>query len=133
MELQRLWESRRGSLPVSKEADALERAFALCDAPDVKAAGIYVDQKLAAFVIFELRQKNWAVAYFEKADQSIIGVSQYMKRYLAAQLMAMGCEYISFEEDLGLVGLRHAKLSYRPVFFLKKYTISRNQVRPQTL
>jgi hypothetical protein len=41
------------------------------------------------------------------------------------KLRALGCEFINFEQDMGIAGLKQAKRLWRPVKYLKKYTIKK--------
>ncbi|MDR0545273.1 MAG: phosphatidylglycerol lysyltransferase domain-containing protein [Odoribacteraceae bacterium] len=57
--------------------------------------------------------------HIEKADYSIDGAFNMINRELALHLPEQ-FTYINREEDLGIPGLRKAKLSYRPRFLLEK-------------
>ena len=52
-----------------------------------------------------------AVVHIEKANPDIRGLYQYINH-----------QFINREEDLGIEGLRKAKLSYHPIRFTEKYT-----------
>ena len=39
----------------------------------------------------------------------------------------MNIPYYNWEQDLGIPGLRYSKEKYKPIFYLKKFTVSRVQ------
>ncbi len=61
--------------------------------------------------------------HIEKADVSIPGIYAGINNCFAASV-AQDFTYINREEDLGLEGLRKAKLSYKPAFLLDKYVVT---------
>lgn len=88
----------------------------------IKIAGVYVDDKLEAFTIGELLNKNMAVIHIEKANANIRGLYPFInKEFLVNEFSDV--EFVNREEDMGIEGLRKAKLSYHPIRFVEKYTI----------
>ena len=88
----------------------------------VKIAGIYIDNKLEAFTIGEEINENIALIHIEKANQNIKGLYQYInQQFLISEFPNV--KYVNREEDLGIDGLREAKLSYHPCKFIEKYSI----------
>lgn len=81
---------------------------------------LLVDGRLAAFSIGEKFGDDMAIIHIEKADPSIQGAYALINREFACHEWS-DLEYINREEDMGLEGLRKAKLSYHPVFLNKKY------------
>lgn len=100
-------------------AEALEKAeeLQLC-------GGIYyVAGQPAAYTLGEeLMHGKSFVIHFEKAISSYKGIYQFVNKCFAA-ILPEKYEYINREQDLGDEGLRQAKLSYRPIGFIKKYRI----------
>ena len=88
----------------------------------VKIAGIYIDDKLEAFTIGELLNKNMALIHIEKANPNIRGLYPYINQQFILNEFS-DVEFVNREEDLGIEGLRKAKLSYHPVRFVEKYTV----------
>ena len=88
----------------------------------LKIAGVYVDNKLEAFTIGELINPNMALVHIEKANPNIRGLYQYInQQFILNEFPEV--EFVNREEDLGIPGLRKAKLSYHPVRFVEKYTV----------
>ena len=83
-----------------------------------------MDQVLVGFSIIEVAHDGYGFIQFEKADTTFVGVFQYLKRETARVLQAAGCRFINYEQDLGIAGIRKAKLSYHPVYMLKKFAVS---------
>lgn len=88
----------------------------------LKVAGIYVDGKLEAFTIGELLNKNMALVHIEKANPEIRGLYPYINQQFIVNEFE-DVEFVNREEDLGIEGLRKAKLSYHPCRFVEKYTV----------
>jgi hypothetical protein len=76
---------------------------------------IRVDGKPVAFSIYEPLNPSTCVVHFEKAMREYKGLYQLVNRETAKQIMSKGCKNINREEDLGIEGLRKAKLSYYPL------------------
>ena len=88
----------------------------------LKIAGVYVDNKLEAFTIGELINPNMALVHIEKANPNIRGLYQYInQQFILNEVPEV--EFVNREEDLGIPGLRKAKLSYHPLRFVEKYTV----------
>ena len=89
---------------------------------EVSISGVYIDNKLEAFTIGEYLNKDMALIHIEKANPEIRGVYQYInQQFLLNEFKDV--ELVNREEDLGIEGLRKAKLSYHPCKFVEKYTV----------
>ena len=66
--------------------------------------------------------ENIALIHIEKANQNIKGLYQYINQQFLLNEFP-NVKYVNREEDLGLDGLREAKLSYHPCKFIEKYSI----------
>ena len=86
------------------------------------AYGIYIDNNLEAFTFGELLNPDTVVVHVEKANPEIRGLyTAINKLFLENEFPSV--EFVNREEDLGIEGLRQAKLSYKPIKLVEKYTL----------
>lgn len=104
------------------ELEAICRVIDHLDRLDIKCGGIFVDDQLEAFSIGTLINKGKeAVIHVEKANEIIRGMYPLINTvFLNNEFPEV--EWVNREEDLGIEGLRKAKLSYNPIEVLEKYT-----------
>lgn len=88
----------------------------------LKIAGIFIDGKLEAFTIGEYINDDMALIHIEKANPSIRGLYPFINQQFLVHEFS-DAKFVNREEDLGIEGLRKAKLSYHPVRFVEKYTV----------
>lgn len=86
----------------------------------VLGGSIYINGKMAAFSLGEQINHNTAVIHIEKADASYIGLYALINQQFAQHTWSK-MEFINREEDMGIPGMRKAKLSYRPVRLIEKF------------
>ena len=104
---------------------AVQLALALPSLEDFTGLVVYVQGVPVAWCLAELiAQDTIAVVHFEKARTDFRGSYQYIN-YAFAQSLPEHVIYINREQDLGDEGLRHAKMSYKPVQFVKKYRLDK--------
>lgn len=96
---------------------AIENFYAL----NFKGGFIRVDSKPVAFTVGEEINNDVFVIHFEKALKNYAEAYAVINNEFAKRVL-WGCDFINREDDLGLEGLRKAKLSYYPIILLKKYT-----------
>jgi len=85
--------------------------------------GIKVNDRLCAMAIADKLSEDTLVLRVLKADPNYPGLYQTMcNEFFIRQ--ARGFTYANFEQDLGIAGLRKAKLSYQPIQMINKYTVS---------
>ncbi|MDO5156185.1 MAG: phosphatidylglycerol lysyltransferase domain-containing protein [Eubacteriales bacterium] len=78
-----------------------------------------VDEKIVAITLGEPLTKDTFVVHFEKAYSDIQGAYPMMNREFVRHEL-VNYQYVNREEDLGLEGLRKAKLSYYPEVLFEK-------------
>ena len=89
---------------------------------ETKVGGIYIDEKLEAFTFGEMLNDDTVVVHVEKANPEIRGLYVAINK-LFLENEFPNVEFVNREEDLGLEGLRKAKLSYKPIKLVEKYTL----------
>lgn len=90
--------------------------------------GIYIDGKLMAFSIGDYNEsQKMAIVSIEKADGSIQGLYQMINREFLVHEFPDAL-IVNREDDVGIEGLRKAKMSYHPIAFERKFTL-RQKVR----
>jgi hypothetical protein len=113
---------RRGR-PEPGDYEAADEALRLSEELGLCGCLYYVEGSPAAYVLGE--ELAWGRMYaihFEKALAEYKGLYQFVNQSFAA-ILPEDYELINREQDLGDPGLRQAKLSYRPVDFVRKYTV----------
>ena len=102
------------------ERRALIYALHNFDALGLTGGILHVEGKIAAFTFgMPINQDTFGV-HVEKADTRIDGAYAIIN-YEFANHIPEQYIYINREEDLGIEGLRKAKLSYQPAIILEKY------------
>jgi hypothetical protein len=129
-ELNHIWTHNKlasGKNPKSSgENLALERFFMNEKNFNLVAFGLFLDGEMVGFTIDELLAgTDYVLSHFIKGDISIIGVYMFLMHQSCIDFIESGKKLFNYEQDLGLPGLRKAKVSWRPSTFLKKYEISR--------
>lgn len=94
-----------------------------CSVLPVEMGSVYIDDRLQAFTIGSFnKRENMAVIHIEKANPEIRGLYQYINREFLVHAFP-DAALVNREDDLGLEGLRKAKMSYNPVGFARKYSV----------
>lgn len=90
---------------------------------NVKVGGIFIDGKLRAFSIGNYNpREEMAIIDIEKADPNIIGLYQMINQQFLIHEFPEA-KLVNREDDVGLEGLRRAKLSYYPIGYEHKYML----------
>lgn len=104
------------------ENSAIALALRQFDTLGMAGGLLRVSGRVAAITLGEPINRRVFVTHFEKADTDIDGAYTMINQQFAVNRLA-DYEYINREEDLGLEGLRKAKLSYHPDILLEKFNI----------
>ncbi len=99
------------------EMSALSTAFRYYHELSLKGINICHEDRLVAFSLFSRQNSDMFTMHFEKFDPQVKGAGQIINRESAKYIVEhFNVPYINREQDLGLEGLRQAKLSYNPAY-----------------
>jgi uncharacterized protein len=124
IELQERWLAQHGSEDKSAKEETIAVKTALRHFDDLPITGVIVelDGHLVGFAIGERLNPETFVEHHEKANRDFKGAYQYILHALA-EAIAEGSIFINRGQDLGVPGLRRAKLSWQPAGLVRKYTL----------
>jgi len=112
--------------PVTKELkeefSAVEKAVQHWEKLGLEGLVLTVDDNIAAFCVFSRLNQDTYNIHFEKSNIAFKGSAQVINQETARFLWEK-CQYLNREQDLGIPGLRQAKLSYDPHSLLIPYTL----------
>lgn len=111
------------------EVEGIHEILKNCSDLCVRMGGVYIEGQLEAFTIGSLNElENMAIIHIEKANPEIRGLYQFInQQFLIHEFPDV--VLVNREDDLGLEGLRKAKMSYYPVGFARKYYVEQKDYR----
>ncbi|MBU8910222.1 MAG: DUF2156 domain-containing protein [Desulfobacterales bacterium] len=113
---------KKRSNTLDRESRALEASFDHFEELRLEGLVITVRNKMVAFSVFsELNHSTYDIQ-FEKSDMNFKGAAQVINHETAKHLKHK-CQYLNREQDLGIKGLRQAKMSYDPVELITPYSL----------
>lgn len=128
MALYREWSAEHGDEQEDTfgEEQAIYTGLTNLEKLGLVGGGITIDGSLKAFTFGRRIDDEMAVVHIEKADTEIIGLfTAINQQFVTNEFPDM--KLINREEDMGIEGLRKAKMSYQPVSFVNKYGVRRQK------
>jgi len=110
-------EFKGGSDTISAEEQVMETIFSNWDALGMIGGSIFVDGCMVAFTYGAAVTADTFDVCVEKADRHVEGAFAIINQQFAEHLPEQYI-YLNREEDMGIPGLRQAKLSYHPEILL---------------
>ncbi len=108
---------------LTAEVRGLHDVLSNCVPMDARMGGIFIDGELEAFSVGTYNEPmKMAIIHNEKANPDIRGLYPFINQ-LFLQKEFPEAELVNREDDLGLPGLRKAKLSYHPIEMARKFNI----------
>lgn len=89
---------------------------------NLEGIAVYVEDQVAAFSLGEKLNDKLAVIHIEKGDMRYQGIYSFINRTFI-DMCFNDVKIINREQDLGIEGLRKAKLSYYPFKLEKKFIL----------
>lgn len=124
LELLEVWRDEKdeeGISGIDSEIAMIKRAMDARKEIGILGGAIRVDGNIIAFSMgTPISHETFGVS-IEKADTSFPGAFNIINREFARHIPEQ-YTFVNREEDMGLEGLRKAKLSYKPTFLLEKET-----------
>lgn len=114
------WKRERSAegIYLNTEFRAIQNTLEMWDELPAEGILICLDHKIAAYSIFSPQTEDMATVHFEKFDPDKKGSAQLIN-WETAKYLQPRYKWINREQDIGLEGLRQAKLSYAPDFMVK--------------
>ncbi len=125
VKLNEQWYKEKGDCDnkmINREASALKTSLNEFKSLGLSGIGLFINDELKAFAIYERMNDEAIVVHFEKAVRGYKGLPQYFINR-TAEIVSDKCKYINREGDMDDGGLRQAKQSNKPVFIERSYRL----------
>lgn len=109
------------------EVEGIEDVLNNLDYLNAIGMAVYVHGNIVGFTIGERVNSNMAIIHIEKGDTNYKGIYAFINRTFAKKYLK-DIIYINRQEDIGIEGLKRAKLAYDPIRLEKKYLVNVDEV-----
>ena len=124
LEMQTRWKSERDCAAhpgLCAEHHAIADALAHMDEFGLRGGAVRIAGRIEAFALAERLNEDTAVIHFEKPMPAFGGLYQVINQWFCRHALGE-FEYVNREQDLGIPGLRKAKMSYLPDHLVAKFS-----------
>ena len=122
-----LWKDCESDELLEHERRAILFSMAHFHELDLKGLFVSINDQIEAIVVFEQITPDTIIVHFEKGSPDYDGIYKLIN-WETAKMVKANCTYINRESDMGVSGLRKAKLSYRPYHFNEVYHLDRDNL-----
>ena len=125
LSLTKHWRSMRSRnfSDAAAEYYAIRRAIHYAPHLPIEMWGLFERDLMLGFIITE-DIGDQTLLHFEKANTALPGLGSVLKHAVFAALHKRGQRFLNYEQDLGIEGLREAKLSLKPDGYMRKYSVT---------
>ncbi len=120
------WFNSRNNEDIAYEQQALKRAFDNYSLLGFEGIVLSVNGQVIAFTLASQTSNDTFDVHFEKADTSFDGaytaINNFFATYISEKYPLI--KYLNREEDMGIEGLRKAKLSYNPHHMQERISVT---------
>jgi hypothetical protein len=126
-----LWKDCASDELLENEKKAI--LFAMAHFFDLGLMGLAlrINGVIQAIAVYEQMNADTVVVHFEKGSPDFDGIYKAINMETAQRVRHI-VPFIDREEDLGVAGLRQAKLSYHPHHFVEVYYVTKENLRTTT-
>ncbi|VVB54050.1 Uncharacterised protein [uncultured archaeon] len=107
---------------LTSEDDAIKQLLTNHKKLGVLGVCVTINGQLEAFALGEPINPSTYIEHFEKASVKYDGLYQFVLHEFAKSIPPQ-FKFLNREQDLGVAGLRKAKLSWHPVGYVEKYSL----------
>lgn len=122
-----LWKDCESDPVLSHEKDAIFYSIDHFFELNLKGIIIRIDDTIEAMAIFEPMNPDTMLVHYEKASPNYYGIYKAINQE-TAKIVKEDYKYINRESDMGIAGLRRAKLSYRPHDMIEVFHLSKDEL-----
>lgn len=123
-----LWKDCKSNELLENERKAIMYSMLHFADLGLNGLALRIDGIIQAIAVYEKMNKDMIVVHFEKGSPDFDGIYKAINMETARRVQHF-VPYINREEDLGIPGLRQAKLSYHPDHFIEIYNTSKESLR----
>jgi len=88
---------------------------------DIKGGVLLIDNQIVAYCVACASMRDTLVIHSERGDKEYKGSYQAINKLFLMHNKDDAYKYVNREQDTGDIGLRRAKMSYNPIYFIEKY------------
>ena len=122
-----LWKDCESDPILSHEKDAIFYSINNFFKLGLKGIFIRIDGRIEAMAIFEEMNSDTILVHYEKASNNYVGLYKAINQE-TAKIVRDDYKFINRESDMGISGLRRAKLAYRPHHMIEVFHLERSEL-----
>ena len=112
----------RDDMSLKNESMAINELLTNFTKLSIFGAAIFINDNIEGYTVADKLNEETALIIVEKANPQIKGIYQGLNQIFAEKFLYK-YKYINREQDMGIEGLRKAKISYHPHHFVEKLII----------